>query len=429
MSPFLLTGGDELVDDGLCAVDEVRELCFPQHEGVGPLHGVAVLEAHGRELAEQGVVGPEPRLVAQVVERGPLLAVLPVDEDGVALHERAAAGVLPGQADRGALGDQGAEGEQLAEAPVDAAVARHGATPVQQRAQLRVRGEAFRWRGDRVTDPVHELRAHGGATAGDRRGLVLRLGARDLQAAGTLTLGACPAGVPGGVAHLGEHLLQLVGVVAQRRLGLLDGDVTATDQRLGVELAHRPLALDEVVHHGLGHRGVVALVVAAAAVADDVEDDVLAEVLAVLERQLRHPDAGLGVVAVHVEDRRLDHPGHIGRVVGGTACHRCGGEPDLVVDDDVDAAAGAVAPQLRQVERLGDHALARERRVAVDEDRKHRKLSATEVDPVLLGPRDPLQHRVDRLQVRRVGGEVDLGLRTGRRREGAFRPEVVLDVA
>ena len=44
---------------------------------------------------------------------------------------------------------------------------------------------------------------------------------------------------------------------------------------------------------------------------------------------------------------------------------RRGREADLVVDDDVHGAAGAVAAQLRQVQRLGDHALAGERRVAV----------------------------------------------------------------
>ena len=44
-----------------------------------------------------------------------------------------------------------------------------------------------------------------------------------------------------------------------------------------------------------------------------------------------------------------------------------GGEAELVVDDDVHRAAGAVAGQARQVERLGHHALAGEGGVAVDE--------------------------------------------------------------
>jgi hypothetical protein len=48
-----------------------------------------------------------------------------------------------------------------------------------------------------------------------------------------------------------------------------------------------------------------------------------------------------------------------------------GGEADLVVHDDVHGAAGPVPAQLRQVQRLGDHALAGERGVAVDEHRQH----------------------------------------------------------
>ena len=62
-------------------------------------------------------------------------------------------------------------------------------------------------------------------------------------------------------------------------------------------------------------------------------------------------------------------------------------------------AAGAVPAQLREVQRLGDHALAGERGVAVYRDRQDRVPLQLEVDPVLLGPDDPLQYRVDRLQV------------------------------
>ena len=210
-----------------------------------------------------------------------------------------------------------------------------------------------------------------------------------------------------GLAHLGEDPLQLLLVVLEDLLGLLDRDVATTDEGLGVELAHRALLLDQVVHQRLGVRRVVALVVAAAAVADQVDDDVLVERLAVLERQPGHPDAGLGVVAVDVEDRRLHHPGDVGAVERGARRAGRGGEADLVVDDDVDGAAGAVAAQLGEVERLGDHALAGERRVAVDQQRQHGVLGAP-VEHVLLGAGDALEHRVDGLEVGRVRRDRDL---------------------
>ena len=46
-------------------------------------------------------------------------------------------------------------------------------------------------------------------------------------------------------------------------------------------------------------------------------------------------------------------------------------EADLVVDDDVDRAAGVVAARLRHVEAFLDHALPRDGGVAVDQDRQH----------------------------------------------------------
>jgi hypothetical protein len=79
----------------------------------------------------------------------------------------------------------------------------------------------------------------------------------------------------------------------------------------------------------------------------------------------------LGVLTVHVKHRDLEHPGDIARVARRARLVRIGGEPDLVVDDDVHRAAGLVALERREVQRLGDHALAHERRVAVDEQRHH----------------------------------------------------------
>ena len=174
--------------------------------------------------------------------------------------------------------------------------------------------------------------------------------------------------LPGRVARLDEDLLELLLEVAQRVLGVFERDVAAADQRLGVELSDAALAVDDVVHQRLRERRVVGLVVAAPAVADHVDDDVLLELAPVLDRELGHPHAGLGVVAVHVEDRRRDHAGDVGAVQARARRRRRRGEADLVVHDDVHGAAGAVAAQLREVQRLGDHALTGERRVTVHED-------------------------------------------------------------
>ena len=68
-------------------------------------------------------------------------------------------------------------------------------------------------------------------------------------------------------------------------------------------------------------------------------------------------------------------------------CGRRRREADLVVDDHVDRAAGAIAAELAQLEGLGDDALTGERGVAVHQDRQHREVEAA-VEHVLLGAHD-----------------------------------------
>ena len=189
------------------------------------------------------------------------------------------------------------------------------------------------------------------------------------HADGRRRLGGLEVGRRRRLAGLVEGLLQLLLEVVERLLGLLERQLAPLDQRLGEQLAHRPPLVDLGVHQRLRVAGVVALVVAVAAVADEVDDHVLVEPLAVGVGQPGHPHAGLGVVAVHVEDRRLDDLGHVGRVEARPGGLGRGGEPDLVVDHDVDGAAHPVALDVAHVERLGHHALAGEGGVAVHEDR------------------------------------------------------------
>ena len=108
--------------------------------------------------------------------------------------------------------------------------------------------------------------------------------------------------------------LQGLAVLA-RQGGELPGAIDALAlERVGVDLRHRVVAADLLVHHGLGGRGLVGLVVAVAAVADQVDDDVLLEGHAVVDRQLGDVGHGLGIVAVDVEDGRLHHLAHVGAV-------------------------------------------------------------------------------------------------------------------
>ena len=76
----------------------------------------------------------------------------------------------------------------------------------------------------------------------------------------------------------------------------------------------------------------------------------------------------LGVVAVDVEDRRFDHQRVVGRVGRRAREVRRGGKADLVVHNDMNRAAAAVAAQARQSETFGHDALTCKGRIAVQQD-------------------------------------------------------------
>ena len=317
-----------------------------------------------------------------------------VDEGRMALAEGAARGILARQADRMPFDQQRAEGQRLARGPVEAAPGlEHGALAVQQAAHRPVQVEALGHAG--------QGRAH----------LRHRLG-RDAGLAGVIFgpfgLEARPLAVqPVGLVRL-EGLAQLELLVERRLEGglhVLDlalGDQAVLDQPLGVQLQRRLVALDVLVHRRVGEHRLVAFVVTEAAIAEDVDDHVLVELLAELGRDLGGMDHGLGVVAVHVEDRRLDHQGDVGRIGRGPAEMRGRGEADLVVDDDVDRPARAVAADARQLQAFRHHALAREGRVAVQQHGDGRGAVGVVVILVLLGADLAQHHRVHRFQVRGV---------------------------
>src|SRR5437667_228384 len=137
---------------------------------------------------------------------------------------------------------------------------------------------------------------------------------------------------------------------------------------------------------------------------------------------------GLGVMAVHVEDGGLDDLGDVARIACETIRPGGGREGDLVVDDDVDGTAHVVAGQLREPEDLGDDALPVEGGVAMQQDRDHARALTVAV-AVLLGSHHALDHRVDGLQVTRVGAEREVDLVARARGVVARVAEVVLDVA
>ncbi len=324
--------------------------------------------------------------------------VLVVVQDEVAVRERAPLRVLAGQADGRAGDDEAPEGEALGLRPVDPAGLAEGfPAPLELLHELRMDGEALGHREELLVQLAED------------RGIRGRLD-RDVGAAAEPLLLLLLRRGPG----LDRGLQLLVGLAHGRLHGfvelgrLLLGDDALLDESRGVLLAQARMGLDRLVHERLRVTGLVALVVAEAPVADEVDDEVLAEALAVGHRQPDGEDRGLGVVGVHVDDRDVEALREVARVAGRACFLRIGGEPDLVVGDEVEGAAGRVAGQVLQVERLGDHALARESGVAVDQDGERALRVVVDLGNLVVGLDRAglaLDDRVDVLEVARIRRE------------------------
>ncbi len=225
---------------------------------------------------------------------------------------------------------------------------------------------------------------------------------------------------------------------AERRVDLVRHPVhlapvedAVLDEPRRVPLPHGRLRLDPLRLERLSVRGLVLLLMAETPVTHDVDHEVVAEFLAVRERETHGAQRRLRVVGVDVDDRDVETLREVARVARRAALLRVGGEADLVVRDQVQRAARRVAREALQIQGLGDHPLAGERGVAVDEDRQRdrRIVEAGARRAIgLLGPGPSLDHRIHRLQMARVRRDRHLDLATGGDPRARGR-QVVLHVA
>src|SRR5206468_4870427 len=166
----------------------------------------------------------------------------------------------------------------------------------------------------------------------------------------------------------GEFLLEMFDILLG---GVVDPSLIhhlLTDQALAIDLADRRVLLDRRIHQRLGEARLVALVVAEAAIAPHVDHKITAEGLAELGRELAAESDRLGVIAVDVEDRRLNALRDVRRIWRRPAELRAGRKPNLVVDDEMDRSAGAVAREAREAQAFPDDSLSGEGGVAVEQD-------------------------------------------------------------
>ena len=190
---------------------------------------------------------------------------------------------------------------------------------------------------------------------------------------------------------------------------------------------------DLLVHDGLREGRLIPLVVPITPIAYEIDEKVAAKLRAVSEGEPRHLDAGLRVVCVHVHDGYLETARESARIRRAVRILGSGREPELIVHDDVNGAAGAVAREPAQIQRLGDDALTRKRRVTVYEnrqaDRGIERRRAASLHGCSRGPSHPLDDRIDRLEVARIRRHRDDEIQPLAALHRPVRAGVVFDVA
>ena len=348
-------------------------------------------------------------------------AGLHVVKHRVAVAERSALHVLAGQADAGAVGENRRDRELFGRRPVHRAlvgILEDARALLPPALELLVDGEV-RGQGEQRLVELAQPFERDGRVRLRGRARRRRLGLRLHE----IALGA-------------ERLvrgLHLAHSRLERFLGALRVNHAPLRERPRPDLARRGMVGDSLVHQRLRERRLVAFVVPVAPVSDQIDQEVALEALAIGERQPRRLDAGFRIVGVDVHDRDLEPARETARVRRAVNVLGTGGEPELVVDDDVNRAAGRIPRQPAQVQRLRDDALPWKRRVPMNQDRH----AARRIEPRRTAAvhararraRHPLDDRIDRFEVARVRRHRDDEIHRRAALDRAVGAGVVLDVA
>ena len=110
--------------------------------------------------------------------------------------------------------------------------------------------------------------------------------------------------------------IQGLPIALHQRIVLIFGEHILCDESLRIEIASRRMLFNRCVHHRLGDRRLVGLVMATTSVTHQIDDNVFLELISEINGKLRSKYDRFGVIAVYVENRRLNHFCNIGAVLG-----------------------------------------------------------------------------------------------------------------
>src|SRR5262245_43697777 len=118
--PFVLSAGDELINDHLSSVDEVTELGLPENQAVRTIETVTVLKTQNSYLRERAVINLYRRLFGSHVLKGNVqMSILIVVKYGMSLAEGSTDAILAGETNTVTLASKAGEGQRLGGRPVE----------------------------------------------------------------------------------------------------------------------------------------------------------------------------------------------------------------------------------------------------------------------------------------------------------------------
>lgn len=139
--------------------------------------------------------------------------------------------------------------------------------------------------------------------------------------------------------YIRQFLVQIPLVSVAHLLHKLFGDNVFCDQFVCIQIRHRLPVGNQFVNGRIGERRIIQFVVAPSAEAHEIDEHILVEFALVIECQTCDVCHRLRIIAIHMENRRVDAFGQIGAVARRSASitRRC--ESHLIVDNHVNCSA------------------------------------------------------------------------------------------
>src|SRR5215510_2383504 len=96
--PFVLSAGDELINDHLSGVDEITELGLPENQAIRTIETITVLKTQNPYFRERAIIDLYRRLFgSHVLKRHVQMSILIVVKYGMSVAESSAGAILSGE--------------------------------------------------------------------------------------------------------------------------------------------------------------------------------------------------------------------------------------------------------------------------------------------------------------------------------------------